>query len=369
MTTLPLIEPKKPSLLGCKFQNSKVIIISDIHIGNNQSNAIFHNIAIEFAKWLRQEAINNNINDIIVSGDIFNNRHEISVPTINTAHQFFSILNIFNIFALVGNHDAYYKDRSDINSINILDGRDNIKIIKDPLIIEQFNKKIAFAPWGSTLDFITDKVDYLFGHLETKTFKMTKYEECTHGYNSSELLDKATNIFSGHLHLRQERTYDNGKIVYVGNPFQLNWGDYEVDKGYHILDFKDNSLSFIKNTISPIHIKFYLSKILDKGLTPEDKQLFKNNIIKLVIDTEIDQETIELLYNKLILLKPLDLKLDLINFNNKIYNNDETNLKLDDTVDFSLILKEYISNLDVDYKDNIYEYIINIYNKFKEGNK
>jgi len=350
-----------------KFLDSKVLIISDIHLGSGSDSPIFHNIAINLSKFIKQEAINNNIKDIIICGDIFNNRHEISVTTIHTAHEFFSNLNMFNIFALVGNHDAYYKDRADVNSINILNGRDNITIINEPIVINQFGKQIAFCPWGSKLDFIKDKVDYLFGHFETKTFKLTKYEDCQIGFTPAELLEKSQTTFSGHLHVRDEREYKDGKIIYVGNPFQLNWGDYELDKGYYILDFKTNDLSFNKNTISPIHIKYNLSKILESGLTNQIKSQFQNNIVKVIIDSKIDQETIELLYNKFLSLKPLDLKFDLIDYDNNVITNDD-NIKIDDNIDFNQTLKEYITNnIDFTEKEKVLDYILKIYNNIKES--
>ena len=66
-----------------KLNNSKVCCVSDIHIGVHQNSTQWHDIAINWARWLRDELKSKDISDIIISGDVFHYRDEIAVNTIH----------------------------------------------------------------------------------------------------------------------------------------------------------------------------------------------------------------------------------------------------------------------------------------------
>ena len=102
------------------FKQKQIACISDIHLGVHQDSQRWHNIALSFARWLDEQLTKHNIQDIVISGDIFHNRHEIGVNTLHAAYDFFKILDKYNIIAITGNHDCYLRDKSDINSISIL---------------------------------------------------------------------------------------------------------------------------------------------------------------------------------------------------------------------------------------------------------
>ena len=102
------------------INSNNVCCISDMHIGVHQNSTLWHNITIEWARWLADDLRKKGITDIIISGDVFHYRHEIAVNTIHIVTQILNIWKDFNIVLLVGNHDAYYKDRSDVNSLSIL---------------------------------------------------------------------------------------------------------------------------------------------------------------------------------------------------------------------------------------------------------
>ena len=73
---------------------------------------------------------------------------------------------------ITGNHDAWYKDTSEINSLSILKGYKNIRVF-DNLTMEDWydnKKKAAFCPWGTKLSDIP-KCDLVFGHFELENLK------------------------------------------------------------------------------------------------------------------------------------------------------------------------------------------------------
>ena len=189
-----------------------------------------------------------------------------------------------NILVLVGNHDAYYKDRADVNSLSILKGWSNITVVDKLTQITAFDRDLLFCPWGTKSNEITDN-DIIFGHFEIESFKMNHFKVCTHGIKTKDLLSNTDLVITGHFHHRAERSYKNGTILYLGNPYQMDFGDVNTTKGYYLLDLKNNKFEFTENTVSPKHIKVKLSDLAAAGTINEQfQEKIKNNIVKFIID-------------------------------------------------------------------------------------
>jgi len=345
--------------MNLTIKGSKVGIFSDIHIGLGQDSNLWHDIVLDFARWASKEYIKAGINDIIIPGDIFHNRNEISVNTIAIATEFFEILKDFRIFILVGNHDSYYKDRSDVNSVGILKGWKNIIIAeKKPLIIEADEKTISLIPWGTDISDIP-KTDICFGHFEINTFYMNGFKVCEHGLESKSLLDKAPLVISGHFHKKDHRKYTKGDIVYVGSPYQHNFGDTDDSRGIYILNIKTNEFQYIENDVSPKHIKVYLSKLKDKTQDSDFlKKHIKGNLISLIIDENIENEKISLLTSKINALSPRFLRVDYKSFKSEFEKTTDTDYNL---IDVEQNIEDFVNSLDIKYKQETTEYLTNIY--------
>jgi DNA repair exonuclease SbcCD nuclease subunit len=299
-----------------RINKPKVCVISDLHLGVHTNSAVWHEIAINWANWLSKELSRKNIKDIIFCGDWHHNRSEISVNTLQVSADILDILKDFNIIAITGNHDLYYKHRTDVNSLSIYKGRKNITIFDNPYTLEAFDRTITLCPWNTNPADIPNS-DIIFGHFEIETFKMNSYKVCEEGIKIKDLLQKASIIISGHFHTRHEKTFGSGTILYCGNPFQMDFGDLDNTKGYYILDLDTLEYEFNENVISPQYKKIHLSELVQLGTIDSSvRAIFTNNIVKLKIDKNITQEDIDVLINKLTQLKPLNLTLDYdINFN------------------------------------------------------
>jgi predicted MPP superfamily phosphohydrolase len=191
-----------------KLRGPKVGFFSDIHIGLGQDSAVWHSNILEFARWVTDFYSKHGINEIIIPGDIFHNRNEISVNTLNKAKEFFDLFKDFKVYISTGNHDCYYKDRSDVNSISLLGGWNNIVLVdKTPqvLTIHNSDKTLSLIPWGTSVEDIPVS-DICVGHFEIKTFRMNTYKECEHGMESNNLLAKSPFIISGHFHRRDRKS-------------------------------------------------------------------------------------------------------------------------------------------------------------------
>lgn len=347
--------------MSYNIKSKEIGVFSDIHIGLGQDSSVWHKSVLAFAEWVRDLYSSKGINDIIIPGDIFHNRNEISVNTLTIAKEFFSILKDFRIFISTGNHDCYYKDRSDVNSITLLDGWDNIVIVdKEPLIINANGKKISLIPWGTEVKDIPES-DICFGHFEIKSFHMNSYKICDHGFESHSLLDKSPFVLSGHFHKRELRKYDKGKILYVGSPYQQNFGDVGDSRGVYILNTETEEIDFIENNVSPKHIRVYLDKLLSGE---QDSTFLKenvtNNMVSFVIDKSIPSEKLSLISSKIQNLNPKFFRVE--------YKLSETDISTDTVNEYSAVdipksIEDFVKTLEVQHKTEIINYLTQLYTK------
>ena len=345
------------------LKTDKVCCIADLHIGVHQNSIFWHETALKWAEWLKSELNKKKIKDIFILGDLYHYRDEIAVNTIHVVNQILRLWSDFNIVILVGNHDSFYKDRSDVNSLSILDGWKNILVVSEPTTYTILGKTTTFLPWGASLKDV-EKSNILFGHLEIESFKMNSHKHCDHGIKTSDLLKKADLIMTGHFHLRDERKYDNKTILYVGNPFEMDFGDVGSSKGYYILDFNDLSYTFYENVHSPKHKKLSITELLNfKSLSAtEVKEFVNNNIIKLQVDKKISSDNIELLIQKISTFKPFNLAVDYSLYDNSIVVNEDQSYDLSG-VDMSKAIEEFITLLDIDKKEDVSRYCLELYKK------
>lgn len=346
---------------------SKTAIFSDLHLGVHQNSDFWLGVANKWADWYITELNDRGITDIIFCGDFFHYRDEISVKTLNFAKDFLDKFANFKITMITGNHDAWYKDTSEINSLSILKGYENITVYDKMHTASINNHKVTFCPWGTAISDIP-KSDLIFGHFELVNFKMNSFKICDHGDNPEELSNKAPLIFSGHFHLRANRTFGSNDIIYVGNPYEMDFGDSMQSKGFYIFDDALN-YEFIENTITPKHIKVFLSKLIyEKDPTTFFNEIVSNNIVKLIVDKNINTEHLDLLVAKLLTYKPFDLRIDYdVNYN-KVQFTEEGEYDLSG-IDIMEAIDEFINLLDIENKNEVSKYTTELYKRSQDRSK
>lgn len=341
----------------------KIALFSDLHLGVKGDSQEWHQIALTWVKSFVQDLKSKNIKDIFFLGDWFNNRTAICVSTLHQTTQILDELKDFNLYIFPGNHDLFFSKDSSVSSVSIFKGYPNITYIDDITKVSIGNEDITLCPWGlNPLDDKVDSTKYLFGHLEINTFQMNSSEQlCEDGLKLSDLLKKFNYIFSGHFHKAQKRVYSTGTIQYIGNPFQINYGEAEDDKGYTILDLDTGKYTFVKNKISPRFIKLTLSKLIT--LKYENLPVFiKDNFIRLSVDKNITVEDMDELIGLIMACSPLECDIDWDN---------SFNATIDTKTDFVALelmtaLTEYTKLLEIDNHKEIITYLTE---KYKEANE
>lgn len=323
---------------------NKVAIIADPHIGLYKNSEEYFQINEDFFDWFLEDIISKKVHEIWILGDWHHYRDEINTLTLHKSSLFLKKLSDnFPVRIITGNHDCYFKENSEIHSLEPYKSWNNITIY-DKLVTEEFqDKKISFCPWGVETKDIP-KSDIICGHFEIKNFKWNKFKICDNGIDVKSIL-KGSLIFSGHFHLNDEKQYKKGKIIYVGSPYQQDFNDVNNKNGYYILDLKDLSYEFIENKVSPQYHYIRYSKF-DKDI---ENVKIKDNFIKLIVDDDInDIQKLDKLSNSILDKNPKNLIIESNSYKKKI-----DNVEINDTIksiNFFDYLDEYLENFDYSEK-------------------
>ena len=336
------------------LKQSNVAIFSDLHLGVHGNSEEWHTIAIDWANWISKDLLDRGIKDILFLGDFFDNRSEISVQTMHVASEILNKFKEFNIIMIVGNHDAFYKNRSDVHSLGLLNGYDNITIVDKNVILNEFENTLLFVPWNNELP--DGKFDYIFGHFEIQSFKMNNFKVCDKGLQVMDFLaTKTDRVFSGHFHRRDEKKFNDGTINYVGNTFPMDFADAENPKGYYVLELTDGSIEFFENPVSPRFKKLSLSQI-----KKYDTSGFEGNIVKLIVDMEFDDNKLDKIKAYIWKFSPHNL---LVEHNvGKLTINDTEEI---DSIHLETMFEEFITQLSLEQEQEkrVQTIISSIYEK------
>lgn len=343
------------------FQSDKIAIFSDLHLGLANDSKFWHDVSFEWAKWFISDLNKKNIKDIIFCGDFYHSRSDLSVSTLDFGNNFLKLFKDFNLYMLIGNHDCFLRDSSEVNSVSQYNEWTNIKVYDKPFQCTHNGKTINYIPWGVKLEDIPN-ADITFGHFEIMDFKMNNYHLCDDGMFSGDLLKKSPFIISGHFHLRDDKDYNNGRILYVGNPFQMDFNDASTVKGYYTLDIETGKTEFTENTISPKHFNVNISDLCSEdGISDRVKHWFNNNLVKLKVDRRVSSDDMEYILSYLKSLNPIDLQ---VSYQAEVQEYGLQEEKRDlSGIDLKSAIAEFIKGMDIDNKKDVEKYCLEMYDR------
>ncbi len=214
----------------------KAAIFTDIHFGLKSNSQVHNEDCLAFVKWATVKAKEQGCDTALFLGDWHNNRASINIVTLNYSLRALEHLNanFSNVYFIPGNHDLYYRDKRDIQSVEWARHLPNIHICND-----WFNSgDVVIAPWlvGDDHKRIPRlKGKYVFGHFELPHFFMNAMVQMPdHGELKRESFSNIEHVFTGHFHKRQ--THKN--ITYIGNCFPHNYADADDDeRGLTVLEW------------------------------------------------------------------------------------------------------------------------------------
>jgi DNA repair exonuclease SbcCD nuclease subunit len=298
----------------------KIAIITDQHFGARNDSPHFLDYYEKFYRDTFFPALEqNNITTLLILGDTFDRRKYVNFFTLKrTKEMFFDKLQQLNIkvLMLAGNHDTYFKNTNEVNSVRLLlQEYNNITVIDEPdtYYLGDGDLKppmVCMMPWicpenyEQSMEVLKNtKADICMGHFEIAGFAMHR------GMPSQEGLDrgifkKFDVVFSGHYHHRSNQ--DN--IRYLGNPYELTWQDYNDPRGFHLFNIDTLDLEFIENPNIMFHRITYddketgISEMLSKDL---DK--YTGTYVKVVVVNKTNPHLFDRFMDKLYKVNPVDI--------------------------------------------------------------
>jgi DNA repair exonuclease SbcCD nuclease subunit len=255
-----------------------------VHFGLKSNSVVHNEDCKDFINWAISIAKQYNCETCLCLGDWHNNRASINILTLNYSLNALEALNdnFSQVFFIPGNHDLYYRDKRDIQSVQWARHLPNLQLCNDWFT----EGDVVIAPWliGDDHKKIPKlKGKYMFGHFELPHFYMNAMVQMPdHGQVQSSHFVNQEYVFTGHFHKRQH----NRNIHYIGNAFPHNYADAGDDeRGMMLLEWGGKP-EFRSWSDQPVYRTYKLSQIIDNP----DRLLREKMHCRVTIDLPISFE-------------------------------------------------------------------------------
>lgn len=207
----------------------KIAILNDTHCGIRNSSDIFLKNAEDFfGNVFFPYCEEHGIKQIVHLGDYYDHRKFVNFKALNhNRKHFLDRMREMGMHMdiIPGNHDTFYKNTNDLNSLKECLGHymNEIHIIMEPTVMDYDGFKLAMLPWitsenyNESINFIQNcKADWLGGHLELNGFEMMRGVRNTHGMDH-KLFNRFEKVLTGHYHVGSMQ--DN--VHYLGSQMEF----------------------------------------------------------------------------------------------------------------------------------------------------
>lgn len=334
----------------------KIALITDTHWGARNDSKIFLDSMENFyTKEFFPELEANNIKTIIHLGDIVDKRKSINYVTLNRFREVFvhgCVSRNIDCHVIVGNHDIPYRHSNEINAMSELFGsyaEEGVHFYSEPTDIRFGDLNITMMPWIHNMNY-ADCIEHiqntnsrvLFGHLDLTGFVMHQGVVNHHGMDSKPF-EKFELVCSGHFHHKSRK----GNIQYLGNPFELTWGDYNDARGFHLFDTETLDLKFFQNPHRMFYKVFYddVDKTMDE-VVEKDFTNYENTYVKVIVQNKSNPYWFDMMLDKLYKCNPANVTI--VDDNNHLDEIDDKDI-VNEAEDTLTIMRKYVdsSNLNV----------------------
>jgi len=262
----------------------KAAIFTDIHFGLKSNSQLHNEDCLAFVKWATAKAQEEGCETCLFLGDWHNNRASLNIVTLNYSLRALEHLNanFERVYFIPGNHDLYYRDKRDIQSVEWARHLPRVEICNDWFVSDD----VVIAPWLVGDDHIRlAKMQgrYLFGHFELPGYLMNAMVEMPdHGEIKREDLSGFEHVFTGHFHKRQTKK----NITYIGNAFPHNYADAGDDeRGLTVLEWGKDPV-YHAWPDQPTYRVYGLANLIDNAATLLRPRMH----VRVNLDIEISYE-------------------------------------------------------------------------------
>jgi len=327
----------------------KVAILTDTHFGARKGSKHLHDHFELFYKNVFFPALEEHgVEAVIHMGDAFDSRKSIDYQSLEWSKRVvFDPLKKYDVHMIIGNHDTYYKNTNEVNSPELLlQTYPNIKTYSKPTEVNVGGLDILFLPWINqgneelSLNIIKKTTcRCVMGHLELQGFRVNRQIIMEHGLES-KLFEKFERVYSGHYHTRS----NDGKVFYLGNPYEMYWTDVNDTRGFHIFDTETLTHTPINNPYKLFYNIYYE----DTNYKLFNATEYESKIVKVIVRKKSNPKDFEKFIDKLHSAGVQELKI-VENFD--IHENEE--FEIDEEENTISILNRYIDESEFEFDKNI----------------
>ena len=262
----------------------KVACFTDIHFGLKGNSRVHNDDCEEFVYWFIEQAKLHGCETCIFLGDWHHHRSATNVSTMNyTVSNMERLGKAFEkVYVIMGNHDLYYREKREINSMEYIRNIPNIHIVNEWVVEED----VAIIPWvvqDEWKKIEKMKQKYVFGHFELPYFKMNAMVEMPDvGGIQTDHFAGCEKVWSGHFHKRQVMK----NVTYMGNAFPHNYADaWDDERGMMVLEYGGEP-KYINWPDMPRYRTIQISELL----ADPDKHLKPKMYVRVTLDIKISYE-------------------------------------------------------------------------------
>ena len=327
----------------------RLAIITDTHYGARKGSKHLHDYFELFYRDVFFPSLEEHqIDTVIHMGDIFDSRKAIDLQSLEWSKRVvFEPLKKYNVHAIIGNHDCYYKNTNNVNSPELLlKDYENIKTYSKATEISLDKLKILLLPWINSENFEETeklikktKARVAMGHLEVNGFKATRGHMMETG-TDVKMFNKFERVYSGHFHTRS----DDGQIFYLGNPYEMFWNDVNDPRGFTIFDTDTLEHTPINNPYKLFYNIYYE----DTNHKLFNTTQYANKIVKVIVRKKTDQSMFDKFLDKLYSVGVQDLKI-IENFDIQ----ESEDFDIDEDENTLSILNRYIDESEFEFDKHI----------------
>ena len=271
----------------------KIAILNDTHFGcRNDSQLFLNNTFKFFSEVFFPYLKDNNIDTVLHLGDMMDRRKFVNFNTLSRVRkEFVERMEDSGIkfHCVIGNHDTYYKNTNELNSLRELftDRYKNIHIYEHPVELEFDSFKIALVPWmakenkDERLEFLKNTTaTWVGGHFELDGYQVFRGIDFEGGMDDN-FLSRFEEVMSGHFHIQSRRK----NVHYIGTQYQLTFSDLGEKKGFWVLDTETRTKEFVENPHTMFHQLEYddVNKDMKKFISSEDFSKYEDCFVRILV--------------------------------------------------------------------------------------
>ena len=239
----------------------------------------------------------NDIDTVIVAGDILHNKSIIHTIAQAVLLKFLRDNPNITFIIVDGNHDLEGKGSNVVSGLMSIDNEPNVKRVgtEDGMYKDEEND-ILYVPYSSKMvDIIkNNSAKYLISHFGLNEGMLSSGQSIIADLSIKELTGKYETVVLGHYHKPQLLENEYIRLFYTGSLIQLNWNDKNEEKRFLDVDTESDNILSIPTVGYKKYIEIQVTEENKSEVIKEARKLKKEgHFVNIRKEERFDTEDIE----------------------------------------------------------------------------